>query len=62
VEVEPEAKWVYSNHGFAVLGQIVADVTGQSFDRYLRDHICLLVCWEHGPGCPVERGGPVAGC
>lgn len=61
MEVEPEAKWVYSNHGFAVLGQI-GDVTGQSFDRYLHDPICLLACREHGPGCPVERGGLVAGC
>ena len=39
VEIEPGTKWVYSNHGFATLGQIVADVTGQSFDRYLRDHV-----------------------
>jgi CubicO group peptidase (beta-lactamase class C family) len=39
VEVEPGTKWVYSNHGFAVLGQIVADVTGQPLARYLRDQI-----------------------
>ena len=39
VEVEPGTKWVYSNHGFAALGQIVEDVTGQPLDRYLRDHI-----------------------
>src|SRR6266542_2290645 len=39
VEVEPGTKWVYSNHGFAVLGQIIEDVTGQPLDRYLRGHI-----------------------
>ena len=39
VEVEPGTKWVYSNHGFAVLGQIVEDVSGQPFDRHLRDYI-----------------------
>jgi CubicO group peptidase (beta-lactamase class C family) len=39
VEVEPGTKWVYSNHGFAVLGQIVEDVTGQPLDRYLRGHV-----------------------
>jgi CubicO group peptidase (beta-lactamase class C family) len=39
VEVEPGTKWVYSNHGFAALGQIVEDVTGQPLDRYLRDCI-----------------------
>src|SRR5512132_1089816 len=39
VEVEPGTKWVYSNHGFAALGQIVEDVSGQPLDRYLRDRI-----------------------
>jgi hypothetical protein len=39
VEVEPGTKWVYSNHGFAVLGQIVQDVSGQSLDCYLREHV-----------------------
>jgi CubicO group peptidase (beta-lactamase class C family) len=39
VDVEPGTRWVYSNHGFAALGQIVEDVSGEPFDRYLRDHI-----------------------
>jgi len=39
VEVEPGTKWAYSNHGFAALGQIVEDVTGQPLDRYLRARI-----------------------
>jgi CubicO group peptidase (beta-lactamase class C family) len=39
VEVEPGTKWVYSNHGFAALGQIVQDVSGQPLDRYLRQHV-----------------------
>lgn len=39
VDVEPGTRWVYSNHGFAVLGQIVEDVSGESFGQYLRDHI-----------------------
>jgi CubicO group peptidase (beta-lactamase class C family) len=39
VEVQPGTKWAYSNHGFAALGQIVEDVTGQPLDRYLRDRI-----------------------
>jgi CubicO group peptidase (beta-lactamase class C family) len=47
VEVEPGTKWVYSNHGFAVLGQIVEDVTGQSLDRYLRGHIFGPLGMEH---------------
>jgi CubicO group peptidase (beta-lactamase class C family) len=39
VEVEPGTKWVYSNHGFAALGQIVEDVSGEPLDRYLRGRI-----------------------
>jgi CubicO group peptidase (beta-lactamase class C family) len=39
VEVEPGTKWMYSNHGFATLGQVVEDVTGEPFDRYLREHV-----------------------
>ena len=33
VEVEPGTKWAYSNHGFAALGQIVEDVSGQPMGR-----------------------------
>lgn len=39
VEVEPGTKWVYTNHGFAVLGQVVEDVNGEPIDRYLREHV-----------------------
>jgi hypothetical protein len=46
VEVEPGTKWVYSNHGFAALGQIVEDVRGQSLDQYLREHILRLQGWS----------------
>jgi CubicO group peptidase (beta-lactamase class C family) len=47
MEVEPGTKWVYSNHGFAILGQIVEGVSGQSLDRYLRDHIFKPLGMEH---------------
>jgi hypothetical protein len=39
VVVEPGTAFAYSNHGFATLGQIVEDVTGQSLDAYLRQHL-----------------------
>jgi CubicO group peptidase (beta-lactamase class C family) len=39
VEVEPGTKWMYSNHGFATLGQVVEDVSGEPFARYLREHV-----------------------
>ena len=39
VDVEPGTKWAYSNHGFATVGQIVEDVSGIPFDRYLRERV-----------------------
>ena len=37
--VEPGTVWAYTDHGFATLGQIVEDVSGQPLDRYLRQHV-----------------------
>jgi len=39
LEAEPGTRFTYGNHGFATLGQIVADVSGQPLDRYFREHI-----------------------
>ncbi len=39
VVAEPGTAFAYSNHGFATLGQIVEDVTGEPLERYLRDHV-----------------------
>ncbi|MGY1708594.1 serine hydrolase domain-containing protein [Geodermatophilus sp. SYSU D00758] len=39
VDVQPGTRWAYSNHGFAALGQLVADVSGEPLDRYLRQHV-----------------------
>jgi CubicO group peptidase (beta-lactamase class C family) len=36
---EPGVRFIYTDHGFATLGQIVEDVSGKPFDRYLREHI-----------------------
>jgi CubicO group peptidase (beta-lactamase class C family) len=38
-DFDPGSKWAYSNHGYATLGQIVEDLSGLPFDRYLREHI-----------------------
>ena len=55
VEIEPGTKWVYSNHGFAALGQIVEDVSGQPLDRYLRDRIFDPLGMEHTDLIRSER-------
>jgi CubicO group peptidase (beta-lactamase class C family) len=36
---EPGAMHIYSNHSFATLGQIVAEVSGEPLGRYFRGHI-----------------------
>jgi CubicO group peptidase (beta-lactamase class C family) len=58
VEVEPGTKWVYSNHGFAVLGQIVEDVTRQPLDHYLREHVFGPLGMEHTDLIRSERVRP----
>jgi CubicO group peptidase (beta-lactamase class C family) len=55
VEVEPGTKWVYSNHGFAALGQIVEDVGGEPLDRYLRNRIFEPLGMEHTDLIRSER-------
>lgn len=55
---EPGTRHTYSNHGFATLGQIVQDVTGEPLRRYFREHI-------FGPlgltSTDLARSGRVAG-
>jgi CubicO group peptidase (beta-lactamase class C family) len=39
VDAEPGTRFTYTDHGFATLGQLVADVSGKSLNRYFREHI-----------------------
>lgn len=55
VEVEPGTKWTYSNHGFATLGQIVEDVSGQPYTRYVREHILDPLGMDHTDLVRSER-------
>jgi CubicO group peptidase (beta-lactamase class C family) len=55
IEIEPGTKWVYSNHGFAALGQIVEDVSGEPLDRYLPDRIFDPLGMEHTDLIRSER-------
>ena len=47
IDTEPGTRWAYSNHGFATLGQIVADVTGVPLGRYLREHVFGPLGMQH---------------
>lgn len=38
-DVDPGTSWMYSNHDFATLGQIVEDVTGEPLERRYRERI-----------------------
>jgi CubicO group peptidase (beta-lactamase class C family) len=38
-EVPAGAKWAYANHGFAILGQLVEDISGQSLPEYMIEHV-----------------------
>jgi CubicO group peptidase (beta-lactamase class C family) len=39
IYAEPGTSFMYTNHGFATLGQIVEDVSGKPLARYFREHI-----------------------
>jgi Beta-lactamase len=49
---------MYSNHGFAALGQLVEDVSGQPLDHYLREHIFAPLGMEHTDLVRSERVRP----
>jgi CubicO group peptidase (beta-lactamase class C family) len=59
-DVEPGTRWAYSNHGFAALGEIVEDVSGEPLGRYLRDHLFVPLGMEHTGFVPDEAGSDVA--
>ena len=56
---EPGTRFIYTDHGFATLGQIVEDVSGQPFDRLpARAHLRAPRHGRHRPP-PVRAGqGP----
>lgn len=39
IGAEPGTRFTYTNHGPTTAGQIVADVSGQPLERYLREHV-----------------------
>lgn len=47
LEFEPGTKWAYSNCGYFLLGMIIENATGQTYDRVLRDRILAPAGMEH---------------
>lgn len=41
VEFQPGAEWEYSNYGFILLGRLIELVSGDSYDKYVREHVFL---------------------
>ncbi|HEX6140991.1 MAG TPA: serine hydrolase domain-containing protein [Candidatus Limnocylindria bacterium] len=39
LSAEPGTRFIYTDHGFTTLAQLVEDVSGEPFDRYLRSHV-----------------------
>jgi CubicO group peptidase (beta-lactamase class C family) len=54
-DVYPETKWAYANHAFAVLGQLVEDVSGQPFPEYMIQHVFEPLGMTHTDYLRSER-------
>src|SRR5574338_95876 len=52
---EPGRRCIYTDHGFTVLAQVVEDVSGEPFDRYLRNHLFAPLGMEHTDLVRSER-------
>jgi CubicO group peptidase (beta-lactamase class C family) len=39
VETRPGTQWSYANHGFSLLGHVVENVSGRSFEEYAAEHV-----------------------
>ena len=39
IDADPGTRFMYTDHGFATLGLIVEDVSGEPLDQYFREHI-----------------------
>ncbi|MEV4351445.1 serine hydrolase domain-containing protein [Actinoplanes sp. NPDC049596] len=58
IHADPGTRFMYTNHGFVTLGQIVADVTGVTLDRYLRENVFEPLGMRH---TDLERSDRVRG-
>ena len=54
-EIPPGLKWAYANHGFATLGQVVEDVSGEPFADYMLRHVFEPLGMEHTDYLRTDR-------
>ena len=59
--IEPGSRFKYSNHGFGLLGQVIENVTGESYNDWIRREVLDAVgLKETAPDMPIERGARLA--
>ncbi len=57
--IDRERSFVYSNDGYNLLAILIANVSGQSFDDYVRAHLFERAGLEHTTTCGERREGLV---
>ena len=54
-EIYPGQKWAYANHGYAVLAQLIEDISGEPFAEYMRRHVFKPLGMDHSDYYLSER-------
>jgi CubicO group peptidase (beta-lactamase class C family) len=58
LQFEPGSRWAYSNTGFLLLGVIVAEVSGEDYFDYIRDHIYTVARMSSTDSFDIRRPVP----
>ena len=59
--IEPGTRFKYSNHGYALLGQVIASVEGEPYNAWIKREILDAVgLAETAPDMPIDRRAPFA--
>lgn len=57
-EFTPGSRWSYSNYGFILLGRLIEQVSGQTYDDFVRDHIFRPADMTHTGAAPETFAFP----
>lgn len=59
--IEAGTRFKYSNHGYALLGQVIAKVTGEPYNAWIRREVVEAAgLTETAPDMPIDRQAPLA--